>query len=247
MKRSKRLKNHASLVKFAGVSYALLAIFYPVFLLSSAESSHGSETLGSFLKQIISGGAVEHVWWMFFTLIPMLIIFGAIGFYSTVKPYAPKLSVLTLVFSVCAAFAFLLGIGRWSTLNWGLGEAFLMYKENSEYLSAVYYVSNEVLGYWIGHIFAEISLFASIGAMSIAMFYSKRFPIWLSGFAAIVFILGFSAVFRGFDPLSSYLHSFLSAFMLVPIFFVLLAIALLRFVRRSKEKPISRKKHKRKL
>lgn len=235
MKKSKRLKNHAILVKSAAWSYIFLALLYPIFTLSSFEINLEPEGLNKFLNGLMKGGASDHVFWMFFTLLPILLIFGSIGFYSAVKPYSYKLSGLVVVFSTFAAIGFLLGIGRWATLNWGLGEAFDQYKENSEFLTSVFNSSNHILGYWIGKIFAEFSLFSAIGVMSATMLNSKRFPMWLSIYAGFIFVLGTAAIFRDTSEASLMIHNALTTFMIVPIFFIFLSIALFRFVRKSKE------------
>lgn len=239
MKKSKRLRNHATVLKFAAWSFAVLAVLYPVFTLSSYNVEEQTN-IAYFVQNIVEGAGVGHVWWLFFTLVPMLLVFGAIGFYSAVKPYSFKLAGLSLTFSVLSAIGFLLGIGRWSTLNWGFGEAFIKYKENSELLTELFLFSNKVMGFWIGHVMAELCLFIALGFMSIAMFRSKRFPKWLSGFAGVLFILGIAAVFREQNTASYMVHVFLNGFMLVPLFFILLAIALYRFKGKATEKPIGR-------
>ena len=80
--------------------------------------------------------------------------------------------------------------------------------------------------------------------MCIVMFKSKRFPKWLCGFAGIVFILGMASVFRGMNNVTDMLHTFLNTFMLLPLFFIFLAIALYRFKGKAKEKPLAHKKKK---
>ncbi|MFT7433237.1 MAG: hypothetical protein ACI9TY_000865 [Alphaproteobacteria bacterium] len=240
MKKPKRLRNHALIVKSAAWSYVLLALLYPIFTLSSLGVDLPSNGIESFLKNMIAGGSSDHVFWTLFSIIPLLLVFGGVGFYSAVKPYSFKLSGLALFFSALAAIGFLLGIGRWATLNWGLGEAFVAYKSNSAFITNAYQVSNEILGYWVGHVFAEISLFVAIGVMSIAIFNSKRFPLWLSGFAGVLFIIGVAAVFRDTNEASLWLHNGISTFMLVPLFFLFLAVALFRFVGKSKEKKVGR-------
>jgi hypothetical protein len=245
IKKSRRLRNHATVVRFAAWSYVLLAVLYPVFVLSSYQADKQTN-VASFLEGVVQGTGAGHVWWLLFTLIPLLLVFGAIGFYSAVKPYSFKLAGLSLTFSVLSSLGFLLGIGRWSTLNWGFGEAFNIYKDKNELLTDLFNFSNEIMGFWFGHVLAELCLFVAIGLMSVAMFNSKRFPVWLSGFASFIFILGTVSVFRDFNILASSIHSFLNAFMLVPLFFILLAIGLYRFKGKSKEKPLKRYTKKKK-
>lgn len=239
MKKSKRLQNHAVIIKFAAWSYLLLAFLYPVFSLSSLQASK-EVNVAYFVEGIVQGTGASHVWWLFFTLIPMLLVFGAIGFYSAVKPYAFKTAGVSLAFSCLSAIGFLIGIGRWSTLNWGFGEAFIRYQESSELLTKLFLISNQIMGFWFGHVMAELCLFIAIGAMSLAMFYSKRFPIWLSGLSALLFIFGTVSVFRGLNEVAHLVHMTLNAFMLIPFFFILLAIGLFRFKGKATEKPMSR-------
>lgn len=245
LKRSKRLRNHATVVRFAAWSYVLLALLYPVFTLSSYQADEQTN-VATFLEGIVQDTGAGHVWWLLFTLIPLFLVFGAIGFYSAVKPHSFKLAGLSLAFSSLAAVGFLMGIGRWSTLNWGFGEAFNIYKDSSDVLTELFNFSNELMGFWFGHVIAELCLFIAIGLMSVAMFNSKRFPIWLSGFASLIFILGTTAVFRDSNDVASIIHIFLNTFMLVPIFFILLAVALYRFKGKAKEKPLSRYPKKKK-
>lgn len=239
MKKSKRLQNHAVIIKFAAWSYLLLAVLYPVFSLSSMQADK-SVNVAYFVESIVKGTGADHVWWLFFTLIPMLLVFGGIGFYSAVKPYAFKTAGISLTFSCLSALGFLIGIGRWSTMNWGFGEAFLRYKDSSDLLAKLFIISNEIMGFWIGHVFAELCLFIAIGAMSFSMFYSKRFPVWLSGLSGLLFIFGTVSVFRDLNGVAHVVHIALNAFMLVPLFFILLAIGLYRFKGKPTEKPIGR-------
>tara|TARA_R110000868_G_scaffold190862_1_gene434810 strand:- start:112260 stop:113060 length:801 start_codon:yes stop_codon:yes gene_type:complete len=238
MKSSKRIKNHALVVKVSAWSYLILALLYPIFTLSAMSVDTASVNLVDFLTGLSSSGITNKIVLTIFAVIPALLITGGVGFYSAVKPYSYKLSGVSLIFTVFAAVGFIIGIGRWPSLNWGLGEAFVQYKNTSEYILSFYNISNHMLGYWIGQVFAEISLFTSIGVMSIVMFNSKRFPVWLCGFASVIFILGVAATFRNMSEAALWTHSFISSFMLVPIFFILLSIALFRFVGKSKEKPI---------
>tara|TARA_Y100000296_G_scaffold7525_1_gene8957 strand:- start:1758 stop:2567 length:810 start_codon:yes stop_codon:yes gene_type:complete len=236
---SKRLRNHAKVVQVAAWSYILLAFLYPVFTFSSYQVADQGNIAAS-LQGLVEGAGASHVWWLFFSLIPMLLVFGSIGFYSAVKPYAFKSAGLSLTFSVISAVGFLLGIGRWATLNWGFGEAFVTYQENSDLLTQLYFWSNQFMGFWLGHVMAELFLFMAMGFMAYAMFHSKRFPRWLCLFAGLLFVLGTVSIFRDMNMAANAVHGFLQTLMLVPLFFILLAIGLFKFKGKATEKPIGR-------
>lgn len=249
LKKSKRLRNHATLLRCAGWSYLLLAILYPVFALSSLQLGVENGNLSDVLISYTQSSSVSFTLMMFFTFVPILLVFGGVGFYSALKPYAYKLSSLSLASSGVAAFGFLLGIGRWSSLNWGLGKAFEVYKEQSDLIANIYQFSNYIVGFWVGHLIAEISFFVAIGFMSFAMYYSKRFPLWLCGFGALVFILGFSSVFRfsGNALLAQGIHEIMNYLVLVPLFFVFLSIGLFRFSGKPRELPLVKHPKKKKV
>jgi hypothetical protein len=179
-------------VCFIAGAFAFVAVFsylaarfdYPRVLDGDAETV---------LPRLRAGGASMRAVWAIYSLLPLLLIPGAVG--ATVAlAESPGAMTLALVGACVGAFAMCLGLMRWPSIHWALAESFeTAGGEARRGIGAVFNGLNLYLGNYIGEFLGEMCLGTFFLLTGFALTAEARFPNWLGvcGIAfGVLFIIG---------------------------------------------------------
>lgn len=202
---------------FVGVFSYLAARFdYPKILDGDA---------ATVLPRLRAGGATMRATWAIYSLLPLLLVPGAVGTLAALPGSAPLL-VLALVLNSIGALAMCLGLMRWPSIHWTLAEAWETAGPDAKHsIAATFRGLNLYLGNYIGEFLGEICLAKFFALSGLAFLLDARFPAWL-GLAGITFGVSFSiGAFRNVSARVQWLADLNN--WLLPLWMIILGAALI--------------------
>jgi hypothetical protein len=171
------------------------------------------------LPRLRGGGASMRAVWAIYSLLPLLLIPGAVGA-SLALPDSPGLMTLALVLACLGALAMCLGLMRWPSIHWALAESYESAGgEARRSIGAVFHGLNLYLGNYIGEFLGEINLGAFFLLTGCALTQDARFPTWLGwcgiGFGVLFVIGAFRNITRGVQRIADANNWLLPIWMIV--------------------------------
>ncbi|MFT3957092.1 MAG: DUF4386 domain-containing protein [Piscinibacter sp.] len=206
--RSTRTESHhmqsRDLVLVGGASLIAGAVaFVAVFSYLAANFDYPRVLDGAaadVLPRLRAGGARMRAVWAVYSVLPLLLILGAIGA-GFAFPSSRGLATLGVVFATVGSLAMCLGLMRWPSVHWVLAEAYESGgAEARQSIAAVFSGLNLYLGNYIGEFLGEVCLGIFFLASALALRGEPHFPAWL-GVAGILFaVLFFIGALRNAAP-----------------------------------------------
>jgi len=178
------------------------------------------------LPRLIALGHAGRAVWLLYALIPLLLVPAGVGVWVALRGVASGAARSAAAFATIAGFSMMLGLARWPTIQWELGQAYASATPAERpALAALFTGLNSYLGNFIGEFVGELALNLFFLLTSYALMRTRRRS--KIGFAGvIVSVLGFGAMFRNVTPLVA-LAAEVNNFVL-PIWLVVLGIVLAR-------------------
>lgn len=206
-------------IAFVGVfTYLAINFHYPDIL--DGDAYH-------VLPKVIAGGQEMRTVWAIYAFLPLTLIFAALGTYSYLKDKFNSLAVAGLVFATISAFANMLGLLRWPSINWVLAEKFVTATTSQkEIINAVFLGLNSYLGNYIGEFLGELTLNIWFLTIGLALITIKGKLKYLGYLALLTAILGFIGGFRnvtGVVSIAAEINNYL-----LPLFLIVLGVFLLQ-------------------
>lgn len=110
------------------------------------------------LPALIAGGATLKAWWILYAVLPLTLSAAALLAHGQLANLGRRARLFTAS-GVAAGLAMALGLLRWSTLQWSLGESWLAADGSSRAaIEAVSDASNRMLGNGLGEVVGETLL-----------------------------------------------------------------------------------------
>ncbi|MEK8033867.1 DUF4386 family protein [Ideonella sp. DXS29W] len=180
----------AVIVGAGGVSLIAGAFsFMAVFAYLSARFDYPRILDGSaseVLPRLIEGGPPLRRAWAIYSVLPLLLIPGAVGC-AAALPASPALAMLATAMACVAALAMCLGLMRWPSMHWALAQAHMGIEDDSDMaLEALFRGFNLYLGTYVGEFLGEVCLAAFFALIGAGMLAEPRFPAWI-GWAGMAF------------------------------------------------------------
>lgn len=155
------------------------------------------------LPRLLALGDTGRFVWIAYAILPLLLIPAAVGASATLRRSdggsngAIQLGVLLQVVS---ALAMTLGLGRWSTAQWVLAEAWPLADASQQATMTVLFDAlNSYLGNGIGEFVGELALYGSFAAFALALW--DRGSRWMAAFATVTAVAGWLGMFRNMTTL----------------------------------------------
>jgi hypothetical protein len=207
---------------------AAAAGFTAIFMYLSARFDYPAVLDGNaaaVLPRLLELGDVGRAVWAGYALLPLLLIPAGIAAYAALRDAAPSAMRAALVLSVLSAVSMLIGLARWSTIQWELARAYATANPDVRAaIDAIFNGLNTYLGNFIGEFLGELSLNAFFLLVAFAMRRSgRRYAGWAGMFAGAV---GMIAAFRNVTSAVSVIANLNNG--LLPIWLIVLGILLLR-------------------
>lgn len=114
------------------------------------------------LPALIAGGVSLKAWWIFYAILPLSISVAALLAHRQLRKKATGRAALSASLAtatgVAAGLAMAVGLVRWSTWQWSLGESWLAHAQARPALEAVSDAANRILGNGLGEVVGETLL-----------------------------------------------------------------------------------------
>ncbi|HTU67201.1 MAG TPA: DUF4386 family protein [Steroidobacteraceae bacterium] len=177
------------------------------------------------LPRLRAGGAPMRAVWAIYSLLPLLLVPGAVGALAALG--GTPLMTLALVLNAVGALAMCLGLMRWPSIHWVLAESWESAGTDARHsIAATFRGLNLYLGNYIGEFLGEICLAKFFALCGVAMLADARFPAWL-GIAGLAFGIAFAiGAFRNVTTRVQWLADINN--WLLPLWMILLGGALIR-------------------
>lgn len=191
----------APAVRAGGWSLILAALlFLGVFSYLAAKFDYPDvldRPAGEVLPRLIALGDAGRAVWVLYGLVPLLLIPAGIGVEASLRRAAPGATRAASLFATLCAFAMLLGLMRWPSIQWELGRTWADADGSQRAaLGAVFSGLNSYLGNFLGEFVGELCLNLFFALTAFAMLRSPDRPKW-AGYAGLaVSFIGFLAMFR---------------------------------------------------
>jgi hypothetical protein len=208
----------AATVLFAAVfSYLAAAFNYPDVL---------DGTAADVLPALLALGVKGRFVWVIYALIPLLLLPTGIGVDAAARSHAPAIGRLAKWLAVASAVAMLIGLIRWSTLQWTLAEQWITASvADRSSLAITFAQANLYMGNVIGEFFGELFLNGFFLAAAIAIGGTGRR--WLIAAGAVASGLGWIAMLRNLTDVVAPIAELNN--LVLPIWMLTLGVALLQF------------------
>lgn len=229
-----KARYHGRIIKFGGWSFIVAGIFYPILILNANPPKSIDLPAAELLSSLQSGNSMEFLFWIFATLIPLLLISGSFGAYEALKDRSLLVMKLAMVAIFLATFSLMMGMLKWSGLSWHLAS---LYSEangqEKQILESVYQHMDLYLGTYFGQYLADGMFFTFVLLTSYVSYRHKRMPNWqaLLGFVTATF--GLVGAFRHIDESAQAFYQVSLSLSLTPIWMITLGVGLLLYKYRS--------------
>ncbi len=167
---------------FVGVfSYLAARFSYPKILDGTADEV---------LPRLRAGGAQMRAVWAVYSLLPLLLVIGAVGVYAAL-PSSSAGMLLAVAFATIGALAMCLGLMRWPSIHWELARAHESAGADAKHsIAATFAGLNVYLGNYIGEFLGEVCIGIFFLIAGLAMYCDGGYPAWL-GISGAIFALLF--------------------------------------------------------
>lgn len=126
------------------------------------------------LPALIAGGATLKAWWILYAVLPLTLSAAAILAHGQLASRGQRARLFTAS-GVAAGIAMALGLVRWSTFQWSLGESWLAADTTSRAaIEAVSDASNRMLGNGLGEVVGETFLGLWLLGAGLALYAAYR-------------------------------------------------------------------------
>jgi hypothetical protein len=205
---------------FIGVFSYLAARFnYPVVLDGVASDV---------LPQLLSLGATGRGVWVFYALLPLLLIPAGLAYSAAMKAVAPNLSRVILVGAVLSAISMLLGLARWPTIQWELARAYGGASADARHaIDAIFLGLNVYLGNFVGELIGELALNVFFVAIGLAGLRSLQIGNWFGYSSVAVGVIGFIAALRNMTGIVQPIAEVNNY--VLPVWLIVLGVVLVRW------------------
>jgi len=229
------------MIVFGGACFIIAALaFVAVFGYLAANFNYPDILDGSaaeVLPRLRDGGAVMRAVWAVYAFLPLLLVPGAVGAYSTFPARRARM-LLAVVFASLGALAMCLGLMRWPSLHWTLAEAYSHAGAQAKTsLDTVFTGMNLYLGNYLGEFLGETMLAGFFLLSGLSMLDDTRFPKWLGwsgvGFS-LLFLIG---AFRNVTSAVQVIADINNA--LLPLWLIMMGAALIWRSKASEPHPPS--------
>lgn len=210
----------AGALAFVGVFSFLAARFdYPAILDGSA-----SEVLPRLLATGHTGRAV----WALYGVLPLVWIPAGVGAFHALRREREASMRVALLFATLAAIAMMLGLLRWPSVHWTLGEAYLRGgTAEREAIGAVFAGLNSYLGNYIGEFLGELSVSVFFLLSALAMLgRGSGFPRWMGYLGVVTAAAGLVGMFRNVTGLVAPVAAINNY--LLPLWMIVFGVGLVR-------------------
>ncbi len=182
------------------------------------------------IPRLYSGGSAMRAVWAIYAFLPLLLVPGAVGAYFAFPSSRGRMT-LALVVASLGALAMCLGLMRWPSIHWALGEAYSQAGAGAKSgIEAVFNGFHLYLGNYIGEFFGEIALGTFFLLTGFSMRVDARFPRWIR-LAGIIFPLLFlTGAFRNITSSVRIVSDVNS--LLLPLWMIVLGTAIARYSRK---------------
>ncbi len=179
------------------------------------------------LPALLALGASGRLVWALYALIPLLLVPASIGAAQALRKGdtdAPMLDLAVLL-QLVSAVAMTLGLARWSTAQWTIGEAWATAGvAQRETLTVLFDALNSYLGNAIGEFVGELTMYGSFAAFAVVLTRARRKV--LGALAWTTAVLGLVGMFRNMTAVVQPAADITNV--LLPVFLIVFGAALSR-------------------
>jgi hypothetical protein len=146
------------------------------------------------LPRLLALGNEGRAVWSLYALIPFLLVPAGIG---AARAFGGA-AVVGSAFATVSAFAMMLGLARWPTIQWELARAYG--PDTRAAIDPLFAGLNVYLGNFVGEFVGELALNLFFATTAWAMLGAPGRPRWQGVAGLVVAFLGFVAMFRNVTP-----------------------------------------------
>jgi len=180
------------------------------------------------LPRLLALGDTGRLVWILYALLPLVLIPAAVGASAALRWNAARSEgaiQVAVLLQVVSALAMTLGLGRWSTAQWVLAEAWpLADAAQQATMSVLFDGLNSYLGNGIGEFVGELALYGSFAAFATALW--DRRARWMAAFAMLTAVAGWIGMFRNMTTLVQSAADVTNV--LLPVFLIAFGVAVMR-------------------
>lgn len=183
---------------------------------------------GDVLPRLLALGDTGRLVWIAYAVLPLLLIPAAVGASAALRRSAGGAEgaiQLAVLLQVVSAVAMTLGLGRWSTAQWVLAEAWPLADASQQAsMTVLFDALNSYLGNGIGEFVGELALYGSFAAFAYALW--ERRARRMAAFAMVTAVAGWIGMFRNMTTLVQPAAEVTNV--LLPLFLIVFGVAVAR-------------------
>ena len=193
--------DNKAIIRAGGSALVLGAIaFMAVFAILAARFNYPAVLDGpaeTVLPALIVMGSFGRGVWTLYALLPLIWLPAGVGAYYALRSNSPGRMLLALQFAVISSISMMLGLMRWPSVHWRLGEAYATSDAGERsILAAIFDGLNLYLGNYLGEFLGELSFSMFFLLSAWAMLKSGLAPRWVASIGLITGVAGLIGMFR---------------------------------------------------
>jgi hypothetical protein len=220
-------------MRIAGSIYMVAAIaFMAVFGFLAAQLGYPDlldRPAAEVLPALLASGSAGRAAWAIYAMLPLLLLPAATLAAPALAPrnrrdgaLVPLITGLQWV----AGLSMMVGLLRWSTVQWLLAEGWERGDANGRTLRALHFdLFNRFLGNGIGEFIGELALYGSFVLLGVAM-RRASWPRFVTVLAWVTGVMGLVGMFRNITPAVQWSADIVNG--LLPLFLIIFGISLWR-------------------
>jgi hypothetical protein len=153
------------------------------------------------LPRLIALGTTGRAVWSIYAMIPLLLVPAGVGAALALRAVAPAAARCGAVFAAVSGFSMMLGLARWPSVHWVIGERYRAASPSDRVaLEAIYSGLNAYLGNFVGEFVGELALNLFFALTAYALLRRGGRSRWLGVAGCAASAIGFVAMFRNAAP-----------------------------------------------
>ncbi|HSQ31452.1 MAG TPA: DUF4386 family protein [Gemmatimonadaceae bacterium] len=184
-------------------------------------------TADTVLPALVATGSGGRLAWAIYSFLPLIWLPAAAGAYQALGQHRRGAMQLAVLFAAAAALAMMLGLMRWPTIHWALGQSFVNAEPAQRAtMTALFDGLNTYLGNYLGEFLGELSFNMFFLLTSTTWLASSQQPRWVGWLGLLTATAGFLGMFRNITALVAPIAAVNNY--LLPLFMIVFGGALFR-------------------
>jgi hypothetical protein len=227
-----RMRDH-TIVRAGGVALVAGALaFLGVFTFLAARFDYPAVLDGSaaeVLPRLLATGRTGRAVWAVYGFLPIIWIPAGVAAFHALRPVREGSTRIGMQFAMLAAISMMLGLLRWPSIHWMLGEAYARAGGPERTAIATEFAGlNSYLGNYIGEFLGELSVSLFFLLSALAMIErGSGFPRWMGCVGVVTAVAGLVGMFRNVTDVVAPIASMNNY--LLPLWMIVFGAGLLRF------------------